>query len=141
MKKGIIISVVTLVLACLNYLPLELAIKKIPNDRQDYILVKQQKVTGFDWYIIGDHTGIFDIQPDIILNGAVPKYEVPSGIFHGDNTFICFGEYEADIYVYSQLSKVFKVDSWSIVYPIKRDGLLPSFLNPKYGTNIWDYIV
>lgn len=49
-------------------------------------------------------------------------------------------DYEDDIYVDSQLSKVFRVSDWSILYPIKREGLRLDIFNPKYCLNVWDYI-
>ena len=109
---------------------------KVPDDERTYICVKQQKTTGFDWYTIKNGSK----SEDILLKGNIPEYEVPSSIYHGDNTFICYGEYEDDTYVDGKLSKVFRVEEWEIKYPVKRAGIRPEIINPSYGTNVWDYI-
>jgi hypothetical protein len=140
MKRMMVFAIVILLLFGINCFPLKLAVIKLPTDRQDYILVKQQQVTGFDWYIVGDNSGLFELTPDILLYGNIPNYGFTSGVYQGHNTFICFGEYQDDVEVDGQQSKSFHVDAWNIVYPIKRGGLRPEFINPKYGTNVWDFL-
>ena len=122
-----------------RFFPIKIAKYDLKNEKENYILVKPQSTTGFNWYAVGDNDEYFSPSFDIVLCGDVPEFDVPSPIAYADNTYVCYGEYEKDAYSAGQLARVFNVKHWSILYPIKRDGILPSWLSPKYGITIWDY--
>ncbi len=135
MKKFCFFLAIVLVL---NYFPVNFAVKEIQNDGRDYILVAQTKTTGFQWCKVeADGT----VEDYILLKGnAPPNYDYPNRLYDTENIFVCWGEYREREVVDGTISEVFNVDEWDIMYPIKRNSLLPDFLNPEYARNIWDYI-
>ena len=139
MKKIFLLIIFVILLS--RYIPIKNAVtqRELEQEKQ-FLLVKTQKSTGYEWYVVGDNSGHFSQGYDIVLYGNVPCFEIPHPIAYAgtDNTFVCFGEYKQNVYNAEQWSRTFEVDSWSILYPIKRDGLLPGFLYPKYGLTIWD---
>ena len=140
MKKRITIFFISLLLL-ITYVPIKPAVKDIAVNEKKYILVQRQKSTGFDWFVVYDIEGRTKEGEDIVLLGNAPTlYDHPQRLYNPENIFICFGEYISDSLVDTTLSKTFFVNSWNFMYPIKRDSILPSFLNPKYGRTVLDFI-
>ena len=132
------IKKIILILFCalffLNYFPVKFAItnEKIPADSY-YILVKSQRVTGFDWMIIGDQTGQFATPRDIMLQGEKPeRYFFDSTGNTAENTFLCYGEHLSE--------NVFLVKQWEVLYPIKRNCIRPFFLQSPWYFSIMDFL-
>lgn len=135
MKK---FCVFCLIATMLNYFPINFAVKEIQDDGRDYIFVKQTKVTGFSWFKVGED-GEFDEY--ILLKGNTPpNFDLVNRLYDTENIFVCWGKYGEKEVVDGEVSAVFYVDEWEIMYPIKRNSVLPDFLNPQYARNIWDYI-
>lgn len=134
MKKiiwTIIISIILLILFIFQWIPLKCAVN-IKANTETAILIKPQKVTGFDWKIINvDGIGI----EDIFLVGNIPTKKLKRKVISGHNIFLCQGFFTQKKEFNGQEYRTFYVENWDIVAPIKRDTILPEFLYPsKYLT-------
>ncbi len=76
------------------FLPIQYAIKDLPQN--NYYILRGEKVTGYQWSIIGDQNGLYaedSLQKrDINLIGNEPIYNFFSDSSSGNNKFVCYGE-------------------------------------------------
>lgn len=129
------------------FLPLKYAIKELPQDSMNYIIVKGIKTTGYWWSVIGDQNGMFEEGSknfkDINIRGKMPIYGFYSDYSPGNNKIICYGKY---VYVpydgiqgHSRSGEdVFVVDHWDIMYPIDRDLFIGKLI-PKDYLCLYDF--
>ena len=135
-KKYIMLSVLLLVMLILVisvYLPAKRAVKLNDLDTSKYyIIVKVQKSTISPWLAIGDNNGDYEIGRDVYLTGNYPQgynYTVD----FGGNTFVCYGQYDGTRDIGAGEHNTFGVNSWEIIYPVKREGsVFDSFLPKGY---------
>lgn len=113
--------------------PIRYAIKEDEfNQYSNYILVQEVNYTGTGWTIVGDETGYFsDGQvKDIVLSGKkLPEAKLPDHF----NTFLCIIEYQGLVdhgAVEGQVDS-YEIIEWYPVYPIVRNGILPSNFYPQ----------
>lgn len=125
------------------FLPIQYAIKDLPQNTGEYYVLRGEKVTGYKWSIIGNQNGLYaedSLQErDINLIGNEPIYHFFSDASSGNNRFICYGEIVYDSPKQRpnmgssapELAEyVLNVDRWDITYPVDRD-LFFAILIPK----------
>ena len=140
MKKIKVFIVFLIVVICINFIPIDIAVSYPVQSDREYILVQQVKTTGIDWYMI-EASKQESLKGYVHLNGnAPPSYDMSNRLYHPENVYVCYGQFEQDMIVDGEQIMNFNVQDWDFVYPIKRNSLLPGFLNPKYGRNFLDYL-
>lgn len=135
----ILILILFIILYLIIFYPIKFSInKKDLIDSKSYILVNMQSVTGFEWVIEEDKSGISNKGDYIRLEGNFPK-----GFNHNfeisDNTFVLYGMYSGKGDFYGYKYKVFNVSDWDIIYPIKHKYFF-NFIYPKKYITKFDYI-
>lgn len=140
-KRGIIIFVFILILACgfflkVNWIPAKYALEENEfMNYKPYILIQEVHYTGTGWAQVGDENGYYlsDSYIDVNLsNGNIlPQMEMYNADYV--NTFLCKVEYEGKIEHKAFEKKVdsYHVVEWYPVYPVLRDTILPGWLYPK----------
>ena len=88
--------------------------------KDNSVFIKNQTATISPWKII-DKT--LD-KHDVWLSGEYPNLE-SYAILTGDNTYICYGTYIDDYDSPAGTCLQFKSTDWDILYPVKRNTLLP----------------
>ena len=121
----------------MNYFPIKIAVKEIPSDAKDHIVVERVKTTGFNWSYPDSDGGEYYV---VLSGNHPPMYDFNQRLWNPENKYLCFGHFEDDVYVSDQMAKKFHVDRWEYMYPVLRDSLLSSAILPKYGVTIIDYI-
>lgn len=132
------------------FLPIQYARKELPQNTGEYWVVEGQKVTGYNWRVIGDQSGLYSKDSknfrDINLIGNKPLYNFNDTGGTENNIFICYGEI-----VYDPPKRrpntgnsappiaeyVLNVRHWEIMYPIKR-GLFSGAILPKNYLCLFD---
>lgn len=132
-KYIICFLLVSLSLICVRgFLPVKYAVKRDNlNITGDYLIVKVQKSTISQWVAIGDSKGIYDDNIDVRLTGNVPSgynYDIETG----ENIFICYGVFDGSADLHGQKYDIFNVESWEILYPVKRNSLFDKVLPDSY---------
>ncbi len=122
--------IVIVISLCYFYFPLKLAIKGNDYTEKNYIVCEKVKTTGFDWRISSSSVGYVGM---VVLKGNIDdamNFKYP--LEWGHNQFIMKGNFSNEEYDFgNEKYPIFIVDSWEIIYPVKRDGF--SFLSPSYG--------
>jgi hypothetical protein len=128
------------------FLPIKYALKELPQNTGEYWILKGEKVTGYQWSIIGDQSGLYEGEnykyvSNINIIGNKPIYNFFSDYSSGTNKFVCYGE------IVYHLSKskpnmgtgspvigenVLNVNQWDIMYPINRDLLIGKLIPKNY---------
>jgi hypothetical protein len=136
MWKKVIMLIIALAIIAFSAFPIRFAVKKESLVGRDYLICQIELVTGFSWIAVESSYGY---EGFVKLQGNLPLDEYrnyyPRVRF---NKFICYGEIigegEYDGYEY----KIFRVDSWDVLYPITRHSTLPDFLLPKSWLVLFD---
>lgn len=131
MKKILIFILLICILLMLPYLfcyPTKTAKKQYDLDNNEtYILVKYAATTAGSWEILGDNEKMYESPIPAELKGNIPN--VTFDVKWGDNTYVCYGEYNEDVVnLAGYKNKVFNVSNWDILYPI-------------FHNHIWDWII
>ncbi|MCL2529876.1 MAG: hypothetical protein FWE41_06040 [Coriobacteriia bacterium] len=138
--KAIVVIVCVLALTLSSvvvylFSPVKHAVKEedLLNIAEPYYLVKWIQTTGSSWMIIGDQDGLYDEPILILITGEWPSIVKSYEVAIGHNTYICYGYYvgESKPYYYSEHFSEYHFTGWDILYPIKREGILP-FLPKSY---------
>lgn len=134
----IAIVVIVLMVAGIGLYPVKRAIREADiNNTVGYVVCERVRVTGFDWEVDKSHDGYSGY---IFIDGEYPvDGQLQYGVLAGRNRFVMFGEYSGEREFYGGMYPVFKSTRWEILYPVKRDGILPSFICPKYGLSVMDF--
>ncbi len=130
---ALLVGVLFVLLLFHIYKPIKMAVH---NDQlqnaKNYIIIRLQKSTAFDWLALADENGEFDEYFGVILKGqGLPGFSEAIELA-GDNKFVCYGKfggYEIPEDLDEEV-RVFYVESWDILYPIQREAIVP-FLLPK----------
>lgn len=127
-----ILSAVVLIAVLIGFIPVKRAIKQDGLDKAaSYITVNVQKATISQWIAVGDDKGDYDTPRDVRLTGNVPSgynYDVEAG----HNTFICYGEFDTAGDFHGEEYDIFNVETWEILYPVKRNSSLDWILPSSY---------
>ena len=135
----IVISIIIKVLPL--FLPIKYATVDLPQNTNEYIIVRGIKTTGYEWKVVGDQNGVYDQDSQnvkcINMIGNVPIYKFYSDYSTGDNIFICYGKYEYQPYdgvaghnIHGE--DVFLVECWEIMYPVQRDFFIGVLIPKNY---------
>lgn len=98
-------------------------IELVQQDR-DYIIVKYQAVTGFQWKAVGHHRGgLFPQDCHIIFEGVdSPTQLLSVHFFQVDNQFIFYvSDYEDVETEHFGIVPTYTVTDWTVLFPIKRE--------------------
>lgn len=142
MKKFLIKAVtmsVILVLLCSIFYPIKIAVKEteLNKENRNYIICKPCMVTGFDW----EMTGSYDGYEGYLFVEGEPKniYSLLTMEITLYNQFVFYGEFVGEREFENEGDfPVFKVENWSVLYPVKRGSSNPSFFKP-YGLTWFDF--
>ncbi len=135
MLSGIcILLIAIIVVSIIGFSPVKKAVnKEAINYNKTFIIVKAQRSTISEWTVLEDNEGIIANEADVKLTGNIPSgYNYEFEI--GQNQFLCYGRYmgmESQYPVSLEEIMIFEVDSWEILFPIKRESLIP-FLPKNY---------
>lgn len=125
-----LIILISIILYSTLLQPVKIAIKKEAlKSKIRYILVRAQKSTISEWVAIGDETGMFEQEKNVVISGYRPSgynYKLESG----NNTFVCYGEFIGTEDVGTEKVQKFYAIDWDILYPVKRTSPF-EFIMPK----------
>lgn len=126
----LVILVIAAIFLCTNFYPVKWSVTRQQlDDRKDYILVEPYLVTVAPWKIIEDKNGKYDDYCAVRLVGNEPN-EFNSSVDLGHNIFVCYGKFLEDGNLAGETYKVFEVENWDILFPIKRNSIFSPFM-PK----------
>lgn len=123
------------------FLPIKYAVKQLPQNGDEYIIVQEYEVTGYEWLVIGNQNGFYS-DDSLSFRAINIDWNEPlcQPYAYGEpynNQFICYGEYEYQPYdgvaghnIYGE--DVFHVERWEIMYPIQRDLFIGVFIPKNY---------
>ena len=101
---------------------------------ESYYLVQWIEVTGSYWEIVGDQDGYYSYSEIeyIVTEGKMPYAVINYSVILGQNTYICYGEYvgESENTDIREVFSKYRFTDWDIVYPVKRDTILPAWFYP-----------
>lgn len=105
--------------------PFKYAVKYEEIDNREHIICKRVMITGFNWRTENGEL--------INVIGKHPYKNIKnSDIEFSDNRYILYGYYIDDIYEFDGCSyRTFNCTDWDIIYPIKRNLGLFSFIYSK----------
>lgn len=130
-----ILLIVFLGVIIYGMMPVKQAINEDSLEKsKDFIIVNAQKSTISQWIAIGGNSGYYNEHKNVKLKGTPPSgytYSVEAG----HNTFVCYGHYVEEKDFYGEKYTVFNVESWEILYPIKRDSLFSKILPSSFLCN------
>ena len=109
-----------------------LFIEDLADAENPYYLVQWTQVTGSSWRIIGDQNGYFENPQYIIIEGEAPSVVKNNSVATGENIYVCYGEYmgENEIANTGMIFDTYKFTDWDILYPVRRETILPSWFYP-----------
>jgi hypothetical protein len=138
-KVFIIIIIIFLVVGIILYYPVKIAKNKdILTNNDNYIICEIVMTTGFDWRIEKSSIGKVGL---VFIEGISTNLikELSYSIIWGNNEFIMWGNFLSNKNYDGGSYPVFEVTKWEILFPVKRETIVPSFLTPKYGLTFFDY--
>ena len=131
-----IIGVLIIQFAVSTRTPVKYAVKMedLTGSGVPYYLVQWVQVTGSSWEIVGDQYGYYPESLYIIAEGETPSAAKNYSVAIGQNTYVCYGEYvgECEIPESGMVLGKYKFTDWDILFPIKRETVLPSWF---YSSN------
>lgn len=137
-----LICIIIFIIYIPNLIPIKYAAKeKNLKIEKNYILCRNQKVTGFNWLILGDINGKYKNPEDIEIIGKTPYETFNYTIDKTENTFVFYGEFIENRIKDGEDKphKVFQASDWDILYPIKRNSLRQGFVPQKF-LSVYDKI-
>ena len=126
MKKTLVIALIIGMasIGCYCYLPTKIAVKyESITPGEKYIIVEHQYTTAGVWQAVGDESGMYDEPVDVKLTGNYP--DAGYYVQNGNNQYICYADYKGEEFVAAYKNKVYYVNEWDILYPIKREDIIP----------------
>jgi hypothetical protein len=138
-KKLILIAIVIAVFS-LIFIPTKLAVgyDKL-NTKDNYIICKRVRTTGFDWEIIGGSRNYYSKNEYVEIINDLPAKEYSYSILHGQNEYLFYGEFIGQDSFYGEKYRKFKVIKWNIIVPVRRYSIR-KFFAPKTYLTILDFI-
>ncbi len=146
----ILLSVILAILLLIGYMPLKFAknINDYSIDSDEYILCKEERVTGYGWVRIAGYEG--ESLKQAIDNDAwegedfnfVDKTPLNSKYkLHLSNIYVVNGKrLDQPVWDEFEENKIYTCESWEIIYPIHRPYSLFEPLLPKGYMCIWDIL-
>ena len=138
---------VIIILYIPNIIPCKFAVKENQlKNKDNYILVKMIRTTGFNWGIVGDQNGRFvdkdgiEYMEFVELKNNIPVKNYGAGVFWGDNTYVCYGEFTGEGDFYGEEYRIFTVTDWDILFPITRNALRDIIPTPNGYLSLYDFI-
>lgn len=133
------VFIILFVVIGIFYIPVKHAIKvEDINNKETYIVVEVQKSTIAPWRITDSNTSHQNYIEDVMLEGNEPR-GFNLGVETGENKYICYGEKNNERSLNAdEKYQVFNVESWNIIFPVKRKSILQKIL-PKGYLCLYDY--
>jgi len=148
-KIFLIIAIFISLILISIFFPVKFSVKKNKlfsvKKNNEFIIIENIETSGPEWIIVGNQDGYFDKKREpVILYGNIPECRLSNNVNYAfKNRYILYGEFigELNHKNYSKngvIYKVYRVDCWEIIYPIRRYSVI-GFFFPKSYFNIYDF--